>query len=186
MESALGWIGSFFEFLIDLIPHLITVDGNEIGLKYSRGKHRKVLRPGIHFFWPIVTNDPTKITTARTTLMLPAQRLTTRDGETIILSLGVIGRVVDVEKAIHETDDLPDAIEDAALRAATVPVLAREHDQILRDIVDNTFITEVTRKCRSSCREFGYHVESCLVADFAMCKVLAHVGGISLGDDEDD
>lgn len=189
MEAALGWIGRVVEFLISLLPHLYTVDADSRAVKYPRGVRPVEQGPGLHLYWPVVTNEPTIICTTRRTNLLNAQRLTTSDGYTVIISLGVVGRVEDVVKAVHETQDFDDDINQAALRAVTPVVLRYSWTELTERIVSGKFTTDVKRKAVTACRPYGYKVEEVFVADWCEAKVFAIVGESSPilpagGDDE--
>ena len=190
METAFGWIGKIIEFLLGLLPHLYTVDADSRAVKYPRGKKPVEKLPGVRVYWPVVTNEPTIISIARRTNLLQSQRLTTADGFTVILSLGVIGRVVDVVKAVHETEDFDDDVNQACLRAATPVVLGTTWNELTEAIKDGSFTRDVKRKAASACRPYGYKVEEVFVADWCEAKVFAFVGDgnsptVIAGDDDE-
>lgn len=189
METAFGWIGQIVEFLLGLLPHLYTVDADSRAVKYPRGRKPVEIKPGVRVYWPFVTNEPTVININRRTNLLQSQRLTTADGFTVILSLGVIGRVEDVVKAVHETEDFDDDVNQACLRAATPVVLGSKWNELTEAIVDGSFARDVKKKAASACRPYGYKVETVFVADWCEAKVFAFVGDgsntvVTSGDDE--
>lgn len=162
MEAVFGWLGSIFDLLLSLFPHLITVDANQIGVKFPRGKRRKILFPGLHWYWPLVTNEPVVITTAVGTIELDAQSLTAKDGWPVRVAMIVKGHVMSDEESAYrslvETDDIGDAMNDIALRACGPIVQSRTFDEFCAMIEDGSFESLITERIRVDAAEHGYHV----------------------------
>lgn len=176
MESALGWLGKIFDFAISLLPHLFIVNADSRAVKFSRGRLAVEKSPGVYFYWPLVTETPTIVCVARRTNCLQSQRLTSRDNHTIILSLGVIGRVVDPIKAIKDTENFDDDINQACLKAATTIVLSSTFEDLTQSIIDGSFVKDVKKQTAQACRPYGYKVEDIFVSDWCRARVFAIVG----------
>lgn len=171
MEAAFGWLGKLFEFLFGLLPHIFVVDADSRAVKYPCGGEAVEVSNGVHLYWPMVTNTPEIIKISRRTNLLNAQRLTTKDGYTVTIAIGVIGRVEDVIKAVVETEDFDDDINQACLRAVTAIVLAYSWSEITKRIVSNEFQKEVKKKAWSACKPYGYKVEDVFVSDWCETRV---------------
>jgi regulator of protease activity HflC (stomatin/prohibitin superfamily) len=188
MSAALSWIGTLADLILSLFPHLYIVDADTRAVKYPGGREAVEVEAGPDWYWPLRTNEPTMVNIARRTNMLNSQRLTTSDGFTVILSLGVVGRVVDAVKAVHETEDFDDDINQSALRAATPVVLGTTWTELTAQIVSGEFARNVKKKAESACKPYGYKVEAVFVADWCEAKVYAVVGdgsshGLPVDDD---
>lgn len=176
METAFGWIGKIVEFLLSILPTIYTVDADAHAVKCVRGKRPVVKGPGVHLYWPLVTNPPEIIQTNRRTNQLPAQRLTTADGFTVVISLVVIGRVINPLKAVIDTMDFDDDILSACQSAATPVVLGSEWHTLTNDITSGEFQKQVRRKIVAACTPYGFKVDKVLVSDWCETKVYSFVG----------
>lgn len=176
MEAAFAWIGRIFDFILSLFPSLITIDANQGGVKYPGGKEPVELGAGVHFYWPLVTNEPTVVSTARQTINLASQHLTTPDDAKLMASAVVIGHVVDVVKAIHETEDYEDTIADAALRAMIQVIMSRDVTTLRDDMLEGKVENELTITIRRDLKKFGFHVERAFISDLVEANILAHIG----------
>ncbi len=177
MEAALGWIGEFVGWLVSWVPHLGICRATHGGVKFSRGKIVKEITPGLFWWWPITTE--TELTpTAQQTLNLQAQKLTTKDGKTVLIDVVVIFRVEDVIKALVETIDYEDTAADVALEAVTEIVIGLTFDELHEQLCGKVG-TQITLRCRSYLKEFGIHVKKCRISDFATTMVYS-VDGVGL------
>ena len=55
MEAAFAWVQQLWTFLVSLVPHLVVVRSMHGGVKYVHGHQPIALKPGLRWFWPIVT-----------------------------------------------------------------------------------------------------------------------------------
>lgn len=181
MEGALGWIGDLIELFISFIPHLGLCRANHGGVKYVHGKKVVVIRPGLFWYWPIVTEH--ELTpTARQTLNPESQTLTTKDNKTVLLSAVVIYSIDDVKKAIVDTYDIEETMADIALHAAMVVVDGRTFTELRNELTDQV-CKELTRQCRKDLKPFGIRVEKAYLSDFAKTEVYRIVGALPAADD---
>lgn len=82
-----------------------TVDTGQTGLRFTLGRVSKILDPGFHFMIPFVQRARIVPTRSRT-LELEDQRIVTREQLVFVVQANVVWRIVDVEKALIEIDDL--------------------------------------------------------------------------------
>lgn len=185
MEAALGWIGELVAWLVEWLPKMGICRATHGGVKFVCGRRIRKIRPGLYFWWPKVT-EVEVIATARQALDLPAQRLTTKDGKTIILKVVPVYTVDDVEKALVDSVDYDETAEEVAQEAAAEIVLDKDWDDLRANLL-GSIRTEITRRCRSILRPYGLNVEKCRISDFARTRVLSHDGPttaiVSEGDD---
>lgn len=176
MAEAFGWLGRIFEFLIDLFPRLAICRANHAGVKFKHGKTVKEIQPGLFWYWPLVS-EITLIPTARQTLNLPAQKLTTKDGVTVSVEGVVVYHVRNVKQALVDTWDHDDTISDVALKALVRCVCARKFEAFVPQLVEGEIEKELTAACHDELKPFGVRVAQFFVSDYTRCTVFAHVGG---------
>lgn len=83
----------------------VTVQSGTTGLLFSFGRAKKLVPPGFRMLIPflqVVRIVPTR----QRTMDLPSQRVTTFDGLVYFADANLVYRVVDVQKALIEVDDL--------------------------------------------------------------------------------
>jgi regulator of protease activity HflC (stomatin/prohibitin superfamily) len=119
METALGWLGDVFRFLLSLVPRLLIVRATHRAVKFARGKHARVLLPGLHFYWPLVT-EVEIVPVIRQTVDLVPQYLTTADGAPVAVSGIVVYEVDDVLRLLTECFDY-----DAMIRSFSLAAIKR-------------------------------------------------------------
>ncbi len=187
MDAALGWIGTIAEFFIDLIPTLGICRANHAGVKFRRGKFVDEIKPGLFWYWPVVT-ECVLIPTARQTLDLTPQKLQTKDDVTVTVEGVVVFYVRNVKQALVDTWDHEDTISDVALKALVRSVTRRSFEEFRGVLADGSIEEELTAICHDSLKEFGVTVREFFVSDFARCRVFAHVGGgvATVMDEEDE
>ncbi|CAK9072284.1 SPFH domain-containing protein [Durusdinium trenchii] len=129
------------------------------------------LEPGIHVYWPIVTEIDV-IVVARQTLKVTGQVLTTLDGKEVVVGTVVVYRIHDVVKAIGKKNwDVDSTLSDIT-EAATMDVVASTtFEDILAGIGNGMIADRLTKACRSELRRYGVYVSRARMSDFARCKV---------------
>jgi hypothetical protein len=55
VEAAFGWIGTIFDSLIKLAPHLQLIVKTERGVKLTRTNKSHLLGPGLHLYHPLLS-----------------------------------------------------------------------------------------------------------------------------------
>lgn len=171
MESAFSWLSQLVETFYKLFPHVLIVRATHGGVKWVRGKHVKLLKPGWHLWWPLTT-EVEVIVTARQTLAIPDQVLTTQDGKKVVVKALVVYRVPDPVKAVGEKCwDLDMTLNDLTQAAVVRVIATHTYEEIMAGIRDESLTKSLTREVRRELRPFGAHVSRCKLVDFADCKV---------------
>jgi len=171
METAFAWLGQIFEAILKFVPRVLIIRATHAGVKWQHGREVRPLMPGLHVYWPLVTEIEV-IVTARQTLNLPTQVLTTRDNKKVVVGTVVVYRIRDVVQAIGKINwDVDTTINDIT-QAAVVSVIAQHTLQELLDMIPmdrlNDLLTIATRK---ELRQYGVYVTRCKLTDFADCRV---------------
>lgn len=172
---ALDWLNDILVWFASWFPRVDLVQANEGGVLYYRNGGVRELKPGIYWYIPAIHNVET-LPTRRQTIAF-SQRLTTKDGYTVQVKAVVIYRIDDVLKALVDTHDVEDTIEEAALKATVQPVCSRPFDRVLEDLTENNAIrNELAAGVRSVLRPFGVTIEDAFLSDFTETTVFSHDG----------
>ncbi len=165
------WFNSLFEAILKLFPRIIVIRATHGGVKWKKGKNVVALKPGVHIYWPLVS-DIEIIVTARQTLNLPTQILTTQDNKKVVVSTVVVYRVKNIIQAIgKENWDVDTTINDITLSAIVGIIAQYSLDSLLGMVSDEKLDSLFTLKVRKELRRFGVYVNRCKLTDFADCKV---------------
>ena len=99
-------IKELLEYLLKIFRWWVSVLPWERGLRIRLGKNVKLLVPGFHFRFPFI--DTVYIQTVRLrTVTIPPQTITTKDGQTLTITLVVGYSIEDIEKlfnSVHQPE----------------------------------------------------------------------------------
>lgn len=163
------WLTNFFDVLLSIIPRLYHVPVNKGGVLYGRNGKVKELLPGNRWWWPVLHSIET-YPINRTTLRLPAQRLTNNLKASWAMR-GIINyEVEDVVWAFVETYDIEDVIGDEAMCAIADKFSEREHWK-LKDL--NRAIAQLTK---SRLEKYGVKVLKFRLVEYTPTRVISIFG----------
>lgn len=174
MESAFAWIGYVAEWLGAFIPRIKIIRSTHAGVRFRHGKYARAMGPGIHVYWPIVT-EVDVIPVARQTQNLPSQSLMTKDGQQVVVSGIVVYSIKDVVAAISNNWDVTETISDITMTAIGEIVTTHTLDEMRGELAGKVqkALTKVTRK---KLAPFGVRVFRTALTDFSTCIVLKTLG----------
>jgi len=176
VESAFAWVGQIIEWLGSWIPRVIICQANEGGVRFRRGKIVKEIKPGVRCYLPALTTI-VKDSTARRTWDLPPQKLTTKDGRTVMVSASIVGSICDVKKAFVDSYDIEgETIRDRGRKGIVPCVINRTFNEFLEQMAEEAE-KEATRLVRSALYQFGVKVEEVYFTDYVETKVYCMIGG---------
>lgn len=186
MSFGLDWLNDLALWVGDLFPRWELLPPTHGGVKFKPGGKVKVLKPGIYWWWP-VTTEVQEIEIKRQTITV-SQRLTTKDECTVLVVAVIVFTIDDVIKALVETRDFEDTVEEVSQKLVIKPIMGRTFEQIMKDMSEsNEMRNEVTRGARSLLSEYGVAVIDAYVSDFAVTTVFSHDGeGMAIGGFEED
>lgn len=175
--EAFSWLGQIIEALGRLVPRLLIIRATHGGVRWLFGRYVKALSPGIHVYWPIIT-DVEVFVVARQTLNLPTQVLMTRDQREIVVGTLVVYRIKDVVLAAGQRNwDIDSTVADIA-QAAVVEVIANSELPALQAGVAGDIEKMLTLTTRKRLRQFGVYVHRCAITDLSTCRTLKLIGGL--------
>lgn len=174
METAFSWIGEIAQWLGRWIPQILIVRATHAGIKFVRGKKVKEMQPGVHIYWPIMT-EVEIFPTARQTHNLPAQVMLTSDRHPVVCGGIVVYTINDIVAALSKNWDVEDTINDIAQTAVISVITAWTLEELISKI--NTDIEkELTKATRERLKEYGVKVHKSALTDFSTCRVIRLVG----------
>jgi regulator of protease activity HflC (stomatin/prohibitin superfamily) len=172
MESAFAWLNQLIEAVFRFCPRIVIVRATHAGVKWVHGWKVKAMPPGLHWYWPLTT-EVEVLVTARQTLSIPDQVLTTKDGKKVTVKTLVVYKIRDVVQAIGKVNwDVDVTINDLTQATVVGVVATHTYDEIMKGIADQTLTTTLTHAVRKELRQFGVHVVRSKLVDFAETKVL--------------
>lgn len=161
-----------FERLLDLILQLgdqlipfFVVDPYQHAGVLRLGKYNRTCPPGFH--WKIPFADRiVEIATCTTTLRLPPQTLTTKDGKSVVVTTIVKYNVADLQPYITDIFDQQDALADTTMGA----VRACVREATLEDLVSEPPEHKIAITVRRHVKPYGINVQTVTFADLAAVR----------------
>jgi len=176
----LEFLNDFFSWIVTYLPNLELMQANYGGVKFLPGGKVKVVKPGLYWYWPLTTTVE-EIPIKRQSIEVQ-QELTTKDGETVMVKTVIVFTVDDIMKALVETTDFDDTVEEMGQKGTVAAIMSRDFDQIVIDMVSSNDIrNEVAQGARSALRPFGVKVEDAFISSFGETKIFSHAGEGAFG-----
>lgn len=174
METAFSWLGQMMEWLGKLIPRIIIVKRTHGGVKYVHGHKVVRLDPGLHFYWPIVTEVELH-PVARQSVNLPTQVIMTKDRVSFVVGVVSVYEIHDIVAVLSRNWDTDGTVLDIT-QTAVVEVCAGMTSDELIDKIKTEVKMALTKTTRHFLKPYGIRVKKCAVTDFSICKVFKLVG----------
>lgn len=173
METALGWIGQLAEWLAAWIPRIVHVDARCRGVRFVRGKDPTLVKPGITFYWPVMTNLLVWPVITQT-LKLRSQSLRTCDHSSVELEILVTYRINDLVALFGELHDPESGIADLCLGAARQIVCCSTLEELERDAkkTDEGLEKEIQKQVRS----LGIDIRKARFVSLVPVRPMKHFG----------
>lgn len=174
MDSAFAWIGNLMEWLGAFIPRVKIVRSTHAGVRFRHGKHAKEVLPGIHIYWPIVTEmEITPV--VRQTRNLPSQSLLTKDAKQVVVGGVVVYLIQDIVATLSKNWDVTDTITDVTMVAITEVITT--HDlQFLLENLTGEVQKKLTQVARKKLKKYGVKVYWTALTDFSTALIIKNIG----------
>lgn len=163
-----------FDKLIDLIILIwndITifkeVSEFEEGVRLRFGKFNKILKPGWAFKIPFIDSIICKFV-KDDTILLPSQKLTTKDNKTITLTGMVLYNVDDIKPYIINVNLPSQTISDVAMGVISDIIVERTYNEVVESI--EKLSNEVSKIVRRECRQWGIKIEYVKITDICLSR----------------
>lgn len=174
METAFSWIGELARFFGSLLPRLLIVKFSHNAVKYVHGSKVVLLEPGLHVYWPIVT-EIEMCAVVRQVQSLQSQVLDTKDGVTVLVDGLICYSIDDTVAFLAENENSYDTIDDVATAAIRSVVVEYGFEELRSGSARVN--TQLTRQTQKMLKQFGVVVEYARFTNFARCRVLHLSGG---------
>ena len=165
------WLSELFDWIVQVVPRLVIVRSTHRGVKFVRGKHLKLVEPGLCWYWPLVT-EIVVLAVSRQTMNLPTQRLVTNDGKRIITSAVVVYVISDAIQAVGKSWDYDETVRDVSMASIASIVTSRKYPDLVEGLAD-VVRKDLTIACRQGLMKYGIRVQRCLLTDFCPANVIA-------------
>lgn len=173
IDQAFGWLGQLADFVGRWFPRLLVVKTDQRCLKYVRGRHLRLLDPGLHLYWPMVT-ELEWCFVVRQVMVHPPHVLETQDGVQVVVAGVTAYRVANPIRFLSENEDPYSTIDDVAAAAIRQVVVSSSYD-VLGDALPTTDAA-LTAATRRLLRPFGVRVEYTRLTDFSRTRTI-HLTG---------
>lgn len=158
------------EFLLglitDILPCFVVTEYNK-AVVFRAGKFHKVADGGIHWKIPFI-DQPDERTVITTTMSIPTQSITTKDGIQLVVKAVVKYNINDIKKHVLNVYDPIDAISDTTQGIVKEQITSR----FLKDCADNELDNEITKKVRVAVKHWGLEIEKVTLTDMGTIKSL--------------
>jgi regulator of protease activity HflC (stomatin/prohibitin superfamily) len=178
MEHVFGWIGQIFQTLLRFFPWLVIVPATSAGVAFVHGHRVKEWKPGLNWYWPLVTTYKL-IMTVRQTQRIQSKVIMTKDLKTVTVGALVTYYINDVVAALAKVADLPSDIMERSQGAILALVGEKTLEEIQRDRV--AFNLALTARVGETLNGYGVQVLQAQLSEFAPCRAFAINGHAALG-----
>lgn len=178
MDRAFGWIGEIFQTLLKLLPWLVIVPVTHGGVAFVRGHRVKEWKPGLHWYWPLVTTYKLMMV-VRQTQRIQSKVVMTKDMKTVTVGALVTYVVDDVVSALAKIADLPSDIMERSQGAILAEVSENTMEQIQSDRV--RFNRALTERVGRTLNGYGVQIMQAQLTEFAPCRAIAINGHAAIG-----
>ena len=178
MDKAFGWLGEIFQTILKFLPWLVIVPATHGGVAFVRGYRVKEWKPGLHWYWPLVTTYKL-ITTVRQTQMIKSKTVMTKDLQTVIVGALVTYVIDDVIAALAKIADLPSDIMERSLESILTEISRSTLGEIQAD--RGAFNRNLTEAVSRAMNGYGVYVLQVQLTEFAPCRAFAINGTAAIG-----
>lgn len=166
------WLSQLFVSFGAVFPRMVKIRSTDRGVKWPRCKEAVLLSPGLHVYWPLVS-DLEIVTVVRQTMDHKAQTITLRDGVTICVRAVTVWRIEDAVKVWTENWDICSTIDDLATTSLVCILSCVGRDQLTQVDLINSLVTADVQKLLSP---YGLAVESTKLVECSVCRSIRLVG----------
>jgi regulator of protease activity HflC (stomatin/prohibitin superfamily) len=153
----------FLEFLQAVTGIFVVVYDGQHALKFTLGRAKEVVGPGIHFKFPIIQKFRVE-ETKDTTLDLEPQIIQLKDDLVYEVGAKVVYQIVNLARALIEVDDLVTGLRNRLVLAVQKVVKAQDRESI-KDI--DAMIAAVVEELRPVEEQWGFRIHEFGFSNFS-------------------
>ena len=179
LDSAFGWIGQIVEWFGKFIPRWEVLNTTYGAIKYKYGKNPVFCGPGIHWYWPAVSQWDT-FPIARQTTSLPTQTIVTADDKVVAISGLIVYSVEDLMKLLPTTYQPDQAIGEITLTAVHGVCCRLTWATLTDEQRRGTLETKLRRAAQNMLDDYGVRVIRVQLTDLAPARVFKLINTTSI------
>lgn len=160
-----------FDFLyafVEVFSFTTIVDEYEQAVLLRLGRFKKVLKPGLHFIYPLRIDTVYKENVVQETQSVGSQSLTSLDGKSVLISAVLTYKIRDIRKYMLEVEDAAGVLEDSTYAVVADAIEEATWDQIRQP----GFSAAVHKDIRTKAFRWGIEVISLQFSDKSLSKTL--------------
>ncbi len=161
LDAFISWLQSIWK----LIWIFQIVNEYEEAIVLNRGKFKKKLGPGMHFKFSVFEEIITHYA-KDDTILLPSQKLTTKDNKSVTVTGMVLYRISDIELFLTAVNKPQQAISDLCLGVIAENIIKTEYTDTISILIMN----EISKQARRECKGWGVYVEYVKLTDLSLSK----------------
>jgi regulator of protease activity HflC (stomatin/prohibitin superfamily) len=162
--SALDWLGRLGDALLQTLPQRVIIDTTEAGVVWWFGRWPRLLRPGWHVWWPLVSVVQT-VPVVTDTIGLARQTVTAADGRVVGVSGWITYRITDPLAVLTGFTDY-----EVTLRETAAGILSRVVAESEPGDTQRQLLRRARRLMRSNPVIHGVEVQQFAMSDFYMVR----------------
>lgn len=143
------------------------INENEKGLRLRFGKKNKILEPGLVFKYPFI-DTIIKQYVKEDTIILPSQKLMTKDGVSITITGMVLYSVDDIEPFVLNASIPTQTVSDVAAGAISELILEMDYKEILESL--EKLSHKISIAVRRECKHWGVKLEYVKLTDITTSR----------------
>lgn len=166
------WLNKIMEAVLEFFPRRIIVTATHRGVKWKFGFEVIELKPGVHWYWPLVS-EVVQYPVARQTLKLDPQTLMTADRRRVVARGIVVYCIVDILAALGKQNfDVDDTIADFSQSCIYDLVTGCT----LEEVLESDHSDEMSEAAQEALKEYGVEIEQVKFTDFCETRPIHHSG----------
>lgn len=142
-----------------------TIQQYELGVKLTFGKFNKVLEPGLHFKWSVCEQILTH-NSKDDTILLPSQKLTTKDEKTVTVRGMIIYKIDNIREFLLNCNNAQQVISDVAIGIIAENIIQSNYEET----VNIKIMNEISKQVRRDCKKWGVHIEYVKLTDLSLSR----------------
>ena len=160
-SALIQWIQSIWK----IVWFFQIIREYEQGVLLFCGKFKKTLQPGLHFKWSVFEEIQTHYS-KDDTILLPSQKLTTKDNKTVTVTGVVLYRIDDIELFLTKVNAPQQAVSDSSMGIIAENIIQSDYENTINIKIMN----EISKQVRRDCKKWGVYIEYVKLTDLSLSK----------------
>lgn len=158
----------WFKGVWDDFKPIYFIKEYELGVRLRGGKWKHNLLPGMHLRWPFYDDILTHYA-KDDTILLPSQKVTTKDGKSITARGIILYYIDDIKLFLTEVNHAQQAIADMAMGMIATNIVAGDYEDCYNDKIMN----EITKDVRREAKKWGAYITYFKLTDISISRTIS-------------